>query len=101
MIYLETAELAKPETAHEYLQEKLEFPAYYGRNLDALHDCLTELDDTQITILHNEEMQSLYLTGLLSVFRDAAEENPGLILTEVYPEESIDPEEWAEELNEE
>lgn len=29
---------------HEKIQEGLEFPNYYGRNLDALWDCLTDMD---------------------------------------------------------
>ena len=28
------------ETAHTYLKEILHLPDYYGRNLDALYDCL-------------------------------------------------------------
>ena len=30
---------------HDYLKEMLEFPEYYGKNLDALHDCLTDLEN--------------------------------------------------------
>lgn len=30
---------------HEYLAEKMEFPEYYGRNLDALYDCLTDISE--------------------------------------------------------
>ena len=29
--------------AHEHLAEVFGFPEYYGRTLDALHDCLTDL----------------------------------------------------------
>ena len=31
------------ETAHTYLKEILHLPDYYGRNLDALYDCLCEI----------------------------------------------------------
>ena len=31
------------ETLHQRLSELLHLPVWYGRNLDALHDCLTEL----------------------------------------------------------
>ena len=36
---------------HEYLKDKLALPDYYGKNLDALYDLLTEPGfSTQITI---------------------------------------------------
>ncbi len=28
---------------HEYIAEKMAFPEYYGHNLDALYDCLTDI----------------------------------------------------------
>lgn len=34
---------ADDEDMHEALAETLSFPAYYGKNLDALNDCLTDL----------------------------------------------------------
>ena len=34
--------LEEPDAAHVYLAEKLDLPEYYGGNLDALYDCLTE-----------------------------------------------------------
>lgn len=30
------------ETFHEYLSKKLSFPGYYGYNLDAFWDCITD-----------------------------------------------------------
>ena len=33
------------EMLHEYLQEALGFPDYYGRNLSALADCLAEMGE--------------------------------------------------------
>ena len=31
------------EEVHSYLKEKFAFPEYYGKNLDALYDCLTDI----------------------------------------------------------
>ena len=33
------------EEIQEYLAEQMEFPFYYGKNLDALHDCLTDIQE--------------------------------------------------------
>ncbi len=68
------------DKAHYDLAEALHFPDYYGCNLDALHDCLTELDDT-LLIIENcgvpaEKMKKW--PGFLNVFSDAAAENPRL-----------------------
>ena len=38
--------------AHAALAAALRFPAYYGGNLDALFDCLRDLDETALTVTH-------------------------------------------------
>ncbi len=38
------AELTRREI-HEYIAGKMSFPAYYGHNLDALYDCLTDITE--------------------------------------------------------
>ena len=61
---------------HTQLAEALRFPAWYGSNLDALHDCLTELSqDVTFTVLWPE-----FLPGLKRVLIDSAEDNPHLTL---------------------
>ena len=42
-IILDGRTIDSRETLHQRLFELLHFPAWYGRNLDALHDCLTDL----------------------------------------------------------
>lgn len=68
---------------HIYLQYMLDLPDYYGRNLDALHDCLTEMSgDTGITVLAQGARgeTAAYLPRLLQVLGDAACENPRLVI---------------------
>ena len=76
-IVLEGRLLARKENAHEYLKEVMHFPEYYGKNLDALHECLTDLADTDIVIMVPEEMDE-YLKRVLRVFKAAEKENQNL-----------------------
>ncbi|MDO5860137.1 barstar family protein [Methanobrevibacter sp.] len=57
---------------HDYLKEALDFPDYYGKNLDALYDCLCEIGIETEIILKNSDMVS---KDLIDTFVDAANEN--------------------------
>lgn len=66
---------------HECIKEELDFPEYYGANLDALHDCLTEIsEDTCIGIYEPSEVSVLgnYLRLMNQVFIAAEQENEHL-----------------------
>ena len=61
---------------HKALKEGLEFPEYYGANLYALWDCLTDMmeDDLEITLKNYQDMEKLhkeYSESILEVFCDA------------------------------
>jgi ribonuclease inhibitor len=57
----------------------LEFPEYYGKNLDALHDCLTDLENVEITITSPDENGAIF-QRILRVFKAADRENETLYL---------------------
>ena len=66
---------------HRYLKEALDFPFYYGGNLDALHDCLTDLSwlpapGYVITLDGSESLQAnaTSFAALNAVLSSAAEE---------------------------
>lgn len=67
---------------HELLARELSFPDYYGGNLDALFDCLTDpMEETEIVVLHPETLKDSLVSHygrLMKVFARAEEENPRL-----------------------
>ena len=46
------------EILHDTLANSLPLPDWYGRNLDALYDCLSDLqEETEIRLLHKEALE--------------------------------------------
>ena len=89
-----SSEFCTPEDLQEYIRTKLDFPDYYGGNLSALYDCLTESTEElflefDLDSFDNEEIKS-YIKKVLKVCEDAVEENELLELLVTFPEE----EEW-------
>ena len=60
--------------------EALSFPLYFGGNLDALYDCLTEIGTPTAIVVTDAAAAD---RTILRVLRDAARENSNLTLTEV------------------
>jgi ribonuclease inhibitor len=67
---------------HETLQTELEFPTWYGANLDALYDSLTDMhEEVNITVINSSDLE-LNLGGYAKVFYkvlDSACENNNFI----------------------
>lgn len=64
---------------HAYLKEQCQFPDYYGNNLDALYDVLTERSEPlEIKVEYAEELKEIlcgYGEAFLETLLDAAAEN--------------------------
>lgn len=74
-ITVDCSQLADGAQLHQALFEALSLPQWYGHNLDALFDCLTELEDTHL-ILQNWNALVWDRQGFEAVFADAAGESP-------------------------
>lgn len=66
---------------HEALAQTLRFPEWYGKNLDALYDCLTDIRGTTHLILENWDSHSPTLRIFRTVLDDAEQDNLDLIVT--------------------
>lgn len=75
VIELRQSEADREPDVHAWLQQKLGLPEWYGRNLDALWDCLTGYMETPFTIrwIADSEQGERY-AGILEVFREAADQ---------------------------
>lgn len=73
------------EEAHAHLKERLKLPDWYGNNLDALYDCLSEIGEPTRIVLHVAaklaKLPDGYGEKLLRVLRQAEEENPNITLS--------------------
>ncbi len=74
--------LADKTAAHPYLARMLDLPDYYGGNLDALFDCLTEMGPRVILLLGADALEAGggYGARVLDTIRDAVRDNPYLRL---------------------
>lgn len=82
-IRLDGAQLQNRKEAMELLGQALALPKWWGRNLDALYDCLTDLGrPVRLEISRREAMEaSAFGRLLLQVLEDAAAEQFGLELS--------------------
>ena len=85
-IVLNGLELESMEAVHRRFAEVLALPEYYGQNLDALFDCLTDPGEpVTVRLLHREALENrLGPRGraLVRLLRRAAAETPRVALAE-------------------
>ncbi len=72
------------ERAHTHLARRFRLPSWYGRNLDALCDCLGEINVPTVILLRHarrlRESLGDYGAKLISVLAAMTGENPNLSL---------------------
>ncbi len=78
-IVLDCAEITDKKQLHELIAEGLQFPDWYGGNLDALYDCLTGVyDETHIILKSFAKLQTnlgSYALSVRKVLMKADEDN--------------------------
>ena len=77
-ILLDGKKFTSKEKLHDILKSKLNLPDYYGRNLDALWDCITGDVQLPISIVwtnfeNSKEFIGDYAEKVLKIFLDAAD----------------------------
>ena len=78
--YLDCSRLRDKNTAHGYLARTLALPGYYGRNLDALYDCLTDMGPCTLVLSGAVALRREHGYGekVLDTIADAARDNAAL-----------------------
>ena len=70
---------------HKYLHTALALPEYYGANLDALYDCLTEIAEPTELVVPKKVADEAYLgwygQQFLQLLEDAGAANEALKIT--------------------
>lgn len=86
-VYLNKNTVTSLDDLYSRFSEGFNFPAYFGANLDALYDCLTESTADRLVLISDRD----YLNDLLGpafsrvchVLVDAARETPSLRIYEI------------------
>lgn len=87
-IYIDAAKLDEKENAHNELAAAFAFPGYYGRNLDALADCLGEICQPTEIVVEGRLPTGGYAEKVQAVLTDCANENACLTL--LFPDEEAE-----------
>jgi ribonuclease inhibitor len=81
-IRLDGSRLTNREDMSTYMQSLFGFPEYFGRNLDALKDCLEEVSEEVYIVMDHECISAMcgnpYAYKVLLIIGRAAENNPNL-----------------------
>ncbi len=79
---LDLREYQEVDAIHDYIAGMMDFPAYYGKNLDALFDVLTDIREYSCIVIRYKPGKDIerFIRKLIGVFAEAEEENERLAL---------------------
>ena len=81
-VFINKKNVASMDELYRRFSEGFHFPSYFGSNLDALYDCLTEGADKRIVVVSNkaylEKTLGQDFSRVCRVLADAAKESPAL-----------------------
>lgn len=72
--------LGEKAVLHPLLAREFSFPSWYGGNLDALFDCLTDVTEEVTITLRELDDLTPYAQRVVKVLQAAAKENPHIHL---------------------
>jgi ribonuclease inhibitor len=79
-VELDCRKMTDKQATHAYLKQELRFPDYYGNNLDALYDLMTDREEETVLVLgYWRQLGALlgdYGISLLETLREASEAHP-------------------------
>ena len=79
-VILDGALILNREMLHDTLSTALRLPEWYGRNLDALYDCLTDVQEETVVVLRDRAALEEHLGGygrrLVRLLEEVSQENP-------------------------
>lgn len=81
-VWLDGSRLCTRKDMSDYMDEIFHFPDYFGRNLDALNDCLSEVNEEVDIVLDRECVKTLcsndYAYKVLLILGRAVQNNPNI-----------------------
>ncbi len=81
---IDLSEVKSKADLHDVLKSKLPLPDYYGRNLDAFYDALTEFDKPAeirfVNVDAAEEAMESYIKSLRKLCKRVNDEDPEMVI---------------------
>lgn len=82
IVELDGSKMNSIQNTHMYLKESMELPEYYGENLDAMYDVMSDIsENTFVFVLNSKQMRDslgAYSVRMEQVWEDLEQSNKHL-----------------------